>query len=97
MVNKCPYCEGDLTAVCSVVVEYAILDDGHGGQDWSRHLDSDAVDDDSASVQYVECDSCGREWTKENAVMDREGYLVELKGDGGIAGVRISEEDEEDE
>lgn len=81
MVNECPFCEGSLTAVCNVVIEYAIRPERGGGQDWSRHLDSDAIDDDSAQTEYIKCDSCGREWGKGEFKLDREGYLVELIGD----------------
>lgn len=81
MVNECPFCEGELTAECSVVIEYAIRPERDGGQDWSRHIDSDAIDDDSMSCQEIKCDSCGREWGRGEFKLDKEGYLVELIGD----------------
>ena len=81
LVNQCPFCEGELTAVCNVIIEYAIRPERGGGQDWSRHLDSDAIDDDSAQTEYIKCDCCGREWGRGEFKLDREGYLVELIGD----------------
>jgi hypothetical protein len=78
VIDVCPACgEQSLVAVCQVVVEYAITNDGEGGQDWEKG--SDGVDDDSSDVTYIKCEACGREWSvAAGGVRMESGYLVGL-------------------
>jgi len=72
-LDVCPNCgERTLIAVCSVVAEYAIANDGEADQDWSRRQ----VDDDTSQVQSVKCESCGAEFRRFS--LDGSGYLVGL-------------------
>lgn len=97
LINECPYCGDYLKATCTVIVTYTIEDDGNGGQDWDRHSDSDAIDDDTSEVEYITCAGCGREWPKDAIKLDEEGMLIGLQGPGGIAGERMDMGDDEDE
>jgi len=73
-LDTCPTCgERDLIAVCNVVVEYAIANEGENDQDWSRR----EVDDDTSETRYVRCDSCGAEF--QRFALDEQGYLVGLE------------------
>lgn len=79
-VDTCPACgERDLIAVCSVVVEYAIANEGEADQEWSRGK----VDDDTSEVRSVRCDGCGTEF--ERFTLDERGYLT------GVAAQRSSD------
>ncbi len=72
-LDVCPACgERNLTAVCTVAVEYAIANDGEADQDWSRR----AVDDDTSQVRSVKCEACGTEFRRFS--LDGSGYLVGL-------------------
>lgn len=72
-LDACPNCgERDLIAVCTVVAEYAIGNEGEADQDWSRRT----VDDDTSQVQSVKCDACGAEFRR--FALDGSGYLVGL-------------------
>ena len=79
VIDVCPACgEQALVAVCNVVVEYDITNDGAGGQDWER-TGSDAIDDDSSDVVYIKCEACGKEWSvAAGGVRMESGYLVGL-------------------
>ena len=55
-VDACPICGAlRMIAVCSAVVEYAVANDGDGGQDWSRR----EVDDDTSQPLQFRCEACG--------------------------------------
>ena len=72
-IDVCPECgERTLIAVCTVVVEYAITNEGEGDQDWSRRK----VDDDTSEVESFKCDSCKAEF--ETFELNDDGYLVSL-------------------
>ena len=76
MIDKCPLCNGDLIAVCNVVVEYIIHNEPDGeSQDWER----DNVDDDNSEILSIKCDDCGHEWFGSKVELDDEGFLVGLK------------------
>jgi hypothetical protein len=79
VIDVCPACgEQSLVAVCQVVVEYTITNDGEGGQDWERS-GSDAIDDDSSDVVCIRCESCGGEWNYCDGTVHMEsGHLVGL-------------------
>lgn len=72
-IDTCPACgEREIIAVCTVVAEYAVNNDGEGDQDWSRRT----VDDDTSVPTSFRCDSCGLEFGK--FTLDEKGYLVGL-------------------
>lgn len=72
-IDTCPHCgESTLIALCTVIVEYSITNDGEADQDWSRQ----DIDDDTSVPQSVRCESCGAEFG--NLTLDERGYLVGL-------------------
>ena len=76
-IEICPNCGApDLVAVCNVVVEYAILNDGYGGQDWERS----EIDDDTSNPTHFCCNSCEKEFHEFE--LDEYGYLVSWGGTG---------------
>lgn len=71
--DACPNCgERNLIAVCTVLAEYAVSNDGEADQDWSRWT----VDDDSSHPTLIRCDSCGGKFRR--FTLDEQGYLVRL-------------------
>ena len=73
LTDTCPQCgERTLIAVCTVVAEYAVTNDGETDQDWCRR----EVDDDTSEPVSFRCDSCGTEF--EDFTLDERGYLVAL-------------------
>ena len=72
-LDTCPHCgERALIAICTVIAEYAITNEGETDQDWSRQ----EIDDDTSVPQSVRCDACGAEFG--NLTLDERGYLVGL-------------------
>jgi len=72
-LDVCPTCgKQSLIAVCTVVAEYAIANEGECEQDWSRR----EVDDDTSEPTLFRCDSCGVEFRRFS--LDGSGYLVGL-------------------
>jgi hypothetical protein len=63
-----------LVAVCSVIVDYDVNDDGDGGQDWDRS----EVDDSSSEPLYFRCSSCKNEWHAFELTDDGNQYLKSL-------------------
>ena len=73
-MDVCPACgERSLVAVCKTTVEYAVTNDGEGGQDWCRR----EVDDDYSTPSRFRCGNCGIEFTQ--FVLDVDGHLVCLE------------------
>jgi len=71
--DACPTCgERNLIAVCTVVAEYAVSNDGGADQDWSRR----SVDDDTSQPTVFRCGSCLAEFSQ--FTLDDQGYLVRL-------------------
>jgi len=71
--DACPSCgEHAIVAVCAVIVEYAVANEGEADQDWSRR----EVDDDTSEPTHFRCDSCGEEFHR--FALDAQGYLVRL-------------------
>ena len=80
-LDRCPACgERSLVAICTVIAEYAITNDGEDAQDWSRR----EVYDDTSEARSVSCEACGAEFA--DVRIDDRGHLIGL-------GVHASGED----
>jgi hypothetical protein len=83
-LDTCPTCgERDLIAVCNVVAEYAIANEG-GGQSWDRR----DVDDETSEPTSFRCGSCGSEFS--DFELDDDGYLTSLRQGEVLIVVHIS-------
>ena len=92
-LDVCPTCgERDLIAVCNVVVEYAIANEGENDQDWSpREVDDDTYDQIGAAIEILgeHGPGLGRPLV-DSIVGHRHKNMKELRpGSAGRSEVRI--------
>jgi len=74
LLDTCPTCgERNLTAICTVVAEYSIANDGGSDQQWTRR----SVDDDTTEPTAFRCCHCGAEFPDFD--LDENGYLTSLR------------------
>jgi hypothetical protein len=71
-IDTCPKCGAKaLTAACSIIVDYAINNDGPDAQTWQRQ----EITDDNPDVVWVFCRACKAEY--QDATIEG-GFLVAL-------------------
>ena len=73
MVDTCPDCGGEIVAVCTVIVEYLVVNDNEEEQSWNRK----EIDDDSSTPLYFYCSACNLKWHCRNIPNENEFKLDE--------------------